>query len=314
MGVTMSAKNIVLGLALGGTAVVGAYIVLTKLGYAGLHLTCPVCGLTCFTSLEALQAHMETHPPETVPGLTITTEDATTAAPISGVLIELHQADSGMYIIGGVTDSNGRVNFSYIPAMRYQILASKAGYDDAQTTVDFPLTTSVILSMSPTGGPPPAQYILGFHVVDYSTGNPLGGVTIFIDGSIKGKTTSAGTFSTTVGAGWHSFRLELTDYYPLEGAILVDENMTLEESLRKIPQGPWPFTAYVIDTLGFPIEGVPIYLDDTLVGYSDREGVLLFSVTTSGSHVVKAVYGAQTIQYHVTVPPDKSAVFIFYRP
>jgi hypothetical protein len=243
--------------------------------------------------------------------LTVAVKDATTNAPIGNVQVNLYQADSGAHVAGGLTDG-GSIIFTNIPEMRYTIKTSKAGYDPAQTIIDFPTTSSVTIKMNPTA-PPPTQYTVQVHVTDYDTGAALSGVTVIIDGSIVGTTDGSGNLTTRVG-GWHTFRLELADYYPLELQTIIDHDTTLDEPMRKIPQGPWQFTAYVIDTLGFPIEGVPIYLDDSLVGYTDREGILHFNVAVSGSHVVKAVYGAQTIAYHVTVPPDKSAVFQFYRP
>jgi len=152
----------------------------------------------------------------------------------------------------------------------------KAGY--FPYTVTFNIVSGQITSLSPTLSPNQPQ-VGSIEVTSQPTG-----AAVYLDNAYKGTTHPGGPFDIIgIAPGFHTIRLELTDYQPYTRQVQVFEGGIEEVSatLTPVSPGPQPDTTGQLYVSSTP-SGAEVFVDNVFLGITP----VSLSNITAGTHTV----------------------------
>src|SRR5690606_38055260 len=131
--------------------------------------------------------------------LTITTLDQRTGEPVEGAAVSIfdpEDANTGdSYIAQGTSDNGGKLSAAVTPGREYRVSVTREGYiaGESSIRVDSP-EAGLTLHLTASGA-------ITYHIIDNTTGNPIGGVYVDVANDDHervswGRTDSSGTYTT----------------------------------------------------------------------------------------------------------------------
>lgn len=249
---------------------------------------------------------------------TVTATD--TGLPVVGATVSV----SGASVASAVTDANGDYEIEGLSSGTIVIVIAKAGYTSALagativTNQTLLFSPALIPAGNPSGGGTGVSSLTG-QVIDNSTGLPLAGVNVVINGNINVtlSTLPDGTF--TVGnllAGTYSLQLALAGYQTVNSTVTIAAGVAYDLGKLVIGKGYLSVTAIkgtvtAADT-GLPVSGATVSLSGANAAsvMTDATGGYVIENLTSGSTaIVVSKSGYESSSGVATVVVNQTLIF-----
>ena len=220
--------------------------------------------------------------------VTFTVTDAITADPISGANVSIDGNNL-------TTNSSGEATID-LPDGTYSYTITAAGYQNSSGNVTVSgANVNVDVSLDPM------EYTVTFIVTDESSGDPVSGASVEIDGNIL-TTDASGQAAIDLPNGTYSYTVTAPGYQTAAGSITVSGSSVTEDVVLQLMEYTVTFLVTDISTSD-PIENAEIDIDGELLTTNASGEAFIDLVNGTYAYTVTAA-GYETVDDDVLVDGD----------